>query len=54
MKKQKEIEPLSEEALKNINELGDVLRRVHNRLVKEGKIKVVDGKSVFLTESQIK
>lgn len=48
MKKQKEIEPLSEEALKNINELGDVLRQVHNRLVKEGKIKIIDGKIVFV------
>ena len=48
MKKQKEIEPLSEEALKNINELGDVLRQVHNRLVKEGKVKVIDGKIIFV------
>jgi hypothetical protein len=48
MKKQKANEPLSEEALKNINELGDVLRQIHNRLVKEGKVKVVDGKIIFV------
>jgi len=54
MKKQKENEPLSEEALENINELGDVLRQIHNRLVKEGKIKVVGGKSIFLTECQVR
>ena len=48
MKKQKEPESLSEEALKNINELGDVLRQVHNRLVTEGKVKVIDGKIVFV------
>jgi hypothetical protein len=47
MKKQKN-KTLSEEALKNINELGDVLRQVHNRLLKEGKVKVVDGKIVFV------
>jgi hypothetical protein len=50
MEKQKENEPLSEEALENINELGDVLRQIHNRLLKEGKVKVVNGKCIFLTE----
>jgi hypothetical protein len=39
---------LSEEALKNINELGDVLRQIHNRLLKEGKVKVIDGKIIFV------
>lgn len=47
MKKQ-EKQILSREALKNINELGDVLRQIHYRLVKEGKVKVVDGKIVFV------
>jgi hypothetical protein len=48
MKKQKKNKPLSEEALKNINELGDVLREIHNRLIKEGKIKIIDGKIIFV------
>lgn len=48
MEKQKKNEPLSEEALNNINELGDVLRQVHNRLVTEGKVKVIDGKIIFV------
>jgi hypothetical protein len=48
MKKQKKNQPLSEEALKNINDLGDVLRQIHYRLIKEGKVKIVDGKIVFV------
>ena len=47
MKKQKK-EILSEEALKNINDLGDVLHQIHYRLVKEGKVKIVDDKIVFV------
>ncbi len=46
--KRKNIEHLSEEALKNINELGDVLRQIHYRLLKEGKVKVINGKIVFI------
>jgi hypothetical protein len=48
MKKQNKNKPLSEEALKNINELGDVLREIRNRLIKEGKIKIIDGKIIFV------
>jgi hypothetical protein len=38
---------LSKEAIENITELGDVLRQIRNRLIKEGKVKVVDGKTIF-------
>ncbi|MEI8339562.1 MAG: hypothetical protein WCF94_02770 [bacterium] len=37
----------SEEEIKNICELGDVLRRIDACLIKEGVIKVVNGKRVF-------
>ena len=40
----------SEETMMAIMEYGAVLREIHNRLVKEGKVKVVDGKSLFLDE----
>ncbi len=42
-----ENEPLSRESLNNISELGDILRQIHNRLVKEGKVKVINSKIVF-------
>ncbi len=38
----------SEETIKSLVEYGEVLRRIHNRLVVEGKVKVVDGKIIFL------
>jgi hypothetical protein len=38
----------SEETIKNLEELGLVLRQIHNRLVKEGKIKKVNGKWVAI------
>ena len=38
----------SKEELENINALGDVLRKIHNRLLSEGKIKIKDGKVVWL------
>lgn len=38
----------TEEELKGLVELGEVLRKIHNRLLAEGKIKIVDGKTVFL------
>lgn len=38
----------SDEAIQNFTELGAVLRRIHNRLVKEGRVKVVNGKAIFL------
>ena len=37
----------TQEELDNIAQLGDVLRGVHNRLLKEGKIKVKKGKVVW-------
>ena len=37
-------EKYSDEAIKNINALGDVLRRIHNRLDKEGYF-LSDGKT---------
>ena len=37
-------EKFSEEAIKNITSLGDVLRRIHNRLDKEGYF-LSDGKT---------
>lgn len=39
---------LSEETIKAVRELGEVLRRIHNRLLCEGKIIVKDGKTIFL------
>jgi len=39
---------LTDEEMDNIIALGEVLRKIHNRLVKEGKCKVVDGKVVWL------
>ena len=39
---------LSDETIQSVIELGVVLRQIHNRLVAEGKVKVVNGKIVFL------
>lgn len=44
----KKEEPMSEETIQSLLELGAELRKVHDRLVREGKVKVVDGKPVFL------
>ncbi|MDP2641992.1 MAG: hypothetical protein Q8P21_01735 [bacterium] len=38
----------SEETMQGLIEYGEALRTIHNRLVKEGKVKVVKGKIVFL------
>lgn len=38
----------SEETRAALMEYGAVLREIHNRLVKEGKVKVVNGKIIFL------
>lgn len=41
---------LSEETIKAAIGLGEVLRKIHTRLVAEGKVKVVNGKVVFIKE----
>ncbi len=45
-------QPLSEEALKSLEELGAVLRSILMRLIKEGKAKVVDGKVIFIKQDE--
>lgn len=41
-------EPLSEETLKALRELGDVLYGIHKRLLAEGIIRIgPDGKTIF-------
>lgn len=42
----------SEETIRSLVEYGEVLRRIHNRLVAEGKVKVIDGKIMFLGDKQ--
>lgn len=42
----------SEETIKSLEELGDVLRKIHNRLLAEGKIIRKDGKTIFLDKEQ--
>ncbi len=39
---------LSQEEINSISELGEVLRKIHNRLLSEGKIKIKNGKTIFL------
>ncbi len=39
---------LSEETIKAVTELGEVLQQIHNRLLREGKIIKKDGKTIFL------
>jgi len=38
----------SQETVDSLVELCEVLRGIHNRLLSEGKIKVVKGKTIFL------
>ena len=38
----------SEETIQSLVDLGKVLLEIHKRLVLEGKVKVVNGKIVFL------
>lgn len=38
---------LSDETIKSLIELGEVLREIENRLLKEGKIKVKNGKVIW-------
>lgn len=40
--------PFTENEIKSIEELGEVLRKIHNRLLSEGKIKRVNGKTIFI------
>jgi len=42
----------SDEAVRNLEELGHILRRIRARLLREGKAKIVDGKIVFLDEDE--
>jgi len=42
----------SEEAIRNLEELGHILRRIRARLIQEGKAKIIDGKIVFLEEDK--
>ncbi len=42
----------SEETIKSLTQLGTVLRGIHNRLVVEGKVKVVNGKVTFLYDKK--
>ncbi|MBI2612813.1 hypothetical protein HYW59_03340 [Candidatus Kaiserbacteria bacterium] len=50
-RRSKKSEPLSEETIQALIQLGAVLRPVVNRLVTEGKAKVVNGKMIFLTKN---
>ena len=40
----------SEKEMRNIQELGSVLRKIVDRLVREGKAKIVNGKVIFLED----
>lgn len=40
----------TDEEIENINQLGEVLYSIAQRLVDEGKAKVVDGEIIFLDE----
>lgn len=39
---------MSDETVKSLEQLGEVLYSIVRRLVREGKAKIVDGKVVFL------
>lgn len=41
---------LSDETVRSVVRLGEILRGIHHRLLLEGKIKVVKGKTIFLNE----
>ena len=45
---------LSEESIKALTELGEVYREIHNRLVSEGKVRVENGKAIFITDNSKK
>ena len=44
---------LSDETVTALVNLGEVLRRIHNRLIREGKIKVVDEKIIDCETGEI-
>lgn len=48
MKKKKSHIPFTEKEYKNIFALGEVLRGINNRLLKEGIMKTKEGKTVWL------
>ena len=50
-RKAKKSEPLSEETMQALIQLGAVLRPIANRLIAEGKAKVMNGKMIFLTKN---
>lgn len=41
---------MSEETIKSLEQLGEVLYVIAKRLVSEGKAKIVDGKIIFLDD----
>jgi hypothetical protein len=51
MTKKKNI--FTEEEIRNIAELGEVLRKIRSRLLAEGKIRVENGKTIFLEKKNI-
>lgn len=42
----------SEEEVKALSELGEILRSIRARLLREGKAKIVDGKIVFIEDEE--
>lgn len=48
--KKKKTTPLPEETIQALIQLGTVLRPIANRLIAEGKAKVVDGKLIFIKQ----
>lgn len=50
MRKKKNI--FTEKEIEALNNLGDVLRDIRARLIREGKLKVVDGKTVRVEEEK--
>lgn len=47
---EKKSEPLPEETIQALIRLGEILRPISNRLVAEGKAKIVDGKIDILDQ----
>lgn len=41
---------MSDETIRSLEQLGEVLRSIVRRLVREGKAKIVDGKVIFLDD----
>ncbi len=44
---------LSEETIKAVSKLGEVLQEIHNRLISEGKVVVRDGKVIFIENNSV-